>query len=194
MGKFNKGSLYMDFKDELDEAVDEAETFFGKQKAKLKGVMAWIQTNKIITGVLIIAVLSLVIGDDTKQKIADNESVKSTVEAVQEKLDGVVIPKAEDVPEEVKLKAEDLKTKLIDGASCEPEETAKIIQLNAMPTLADLLPVNSIVLDLSTFKLLKTEDKGDKVYTYYARYGASDEYYTVAIEKPKELIKVETEK
>ena len=43
-----------------------------------------------------------------------------------------------------------------------------------------------VVIDLSTFKKTKVEVKHGKEYTYYSRFGAVDEFYTIAKIKAKE--------
>ena len=92
---------------------------------------------------------------------------------------------------DVKVAQKKLTDSLVKNAECSPSKTEQIIQLASLPTLKDMLPANSVVLDLDTFKRNKTEVKGDKVYTYYYRHGENSEYYTIATPKPKELIKVE---
>jgi len=98
------------------------------------------------------------------------------------------------VNQDVKVAQKKLTDSLVKDAECSPTKTEQIIQLASLPTLKDMLPANSVVLDLDTFKLTKTELKGSKVYTYYLRYGTNDEYYTIATPKPTELIKVEAKK
>ena len=129
----------------------------------------WFEDNKtVIALVVALVVIVYLILEPKIQPIGDNEVV------IQKKEFSEAIAK--------KLNAE---------AGCDVAKTEQIIQLSSLPTLQDMLPSGSVILDLTTFKKNKTEIKGDKIYTYYFRHGENSEYYTVATPKPIELIKVE---
>lgn len=82
-----------------------------------------------------------------------------------------------------------LKEKL-DGAECKTTQ-GQVITINA-PTIQDLLADGQIIIDLNTFKTMKDKVVNGKKYVYYARYGAIDEWYTVATPIKREFIKVDS--
>lgn len=87
---------------------------------------------------------------------------------------GIAPAKAEVAKVELK-KVEPIK------AECAPTVIENVIKADGI-----LDTSKYVVLDLNTFKVVKTKEENGKTLTYYARYGAVDEWYTIGVRNNKE--------
>jgi len=151
-------------------------------KLKLATYVAWLKQDKTRTS--LIAIVFLLIAYNTNE-----DAVKTALNVVKVKtetaIEATAVPTAEEAAKSVVSSIKSASN--LDGQVCEETDVKAIIKADGY-----LDTSKYIVLDLNTFKVTKTKEMAGKIYTYYVRYGAVDEYYTVAAEKPKGFIKVES--